>query len=129
MCLQDREPATGECAMSDAPILGGVSQVSDIESAGDFEKKHTPYIELSAEGDKTRVTVKVGHWVSHPNTADHFIEWITILVGEAPIARFMFAAVAAYPDVSVLVDVDDGTTVRAIESCNLHGLWAAEATT
>ena len=32
--------------MSDAPILGPINLVTDLETASDFEKKHTPHIEV-----------------------------------------------------------------------------------
>jgi superoxide reductase len=109
--------------MSDAPILAGINIVSDIEAAGDFEKKHTPFIECSREGDKVHVSVSVGHWVSHPNQPDHFIEWIEILAAGVPIARFDAAAVAVDPTISCVLHVDAGTELWAQESCNLHGVW------
>jgi superoxide reductase len=114
--------------MSDAPILGPVNLVEDLESAGDFEKKHTPHIAVEAVEDRTRVVVSVGYYVPHPNEADHFISWIEIYADDAPIARFDLSPVATAPEVSVIVDVDAGTTLRAVEYCNLHGLWAAETT-
>jgi superoxide reductase len=112
--------------MSDAPILGPMNHVTDLDAAGDFERKHTPYVSAESDGDKVRVTIKVGHYVSHPNQPDHYIQWIMLYAGDAPIARFDFAPVATYPDVCVTVDVDAGTTLRAVEYCNLHGLWAAD---
>jgi len=112
--------------MSDAPILAGINKIADLDAAGDFEKKHTPYIECVRNGDKLDVTVKVGHWVSHPNQPDHYIEWIELLVAGAPVARFDFAAVAVDPAVTCTLNVETGTTVAAMESCNLHGLWVAE---
>ena len=114
--------------MSDAPILTATNLVSDIEAASDFEKKHTPHIETKAVDGGTKVTVNVGHYVAHPNEPDHYIDWIELRVGDAPIARFDLSPVATAPSVSVVVDVDAGTTLRAVEYCNLHGLWAAEVT-
>ncbi len=114
--------------MSDAPVLSGVNLVADLDAVTDFERKHTPYITHEPAGDKTRVNIKVGHYVAHPNMADHFIDSIALYVGDAVIARFDLAAVAAYPEVSVVVDLDPGTTLRAVESCTIHGLWAAEIT-
>jgi superoxide reductase len=111
--------------MSDAPVLGPVNHVTDLDAAGDFEKKHTPYLAVEKMGDTARITVKVGHYVGHPNQPDHFIEWIMLFAGDAPIARFDLSAVAVDPEVSVVVRLDPGTVVKAIESCNLHGLWAA----
>ena len=70
--------------MSDAPLLGGINRVADPASAGDFENKHTPNLEVSREGDRLKVHVWMGHGVSHPNQPDHFIEWIELFVDDAP---------------------------------------------
>ena len=114
--------------MSDAPILGSINKVDDIETAGDFERKHTPYISIQDLDGKMKVTVKVGHYVSHPNAADHFISWIELYADAAPIARFDLSPVATDPEVSIIVNLESGTTLRALEYCNMHGLWAAETT-
>jgi len=113
--------------MSDAPVLAGINKIEDLEAAGDFEKKHTPYIECDRQGDRVHVTVKVGHWVSHPNQPDHYIEWIEVHAAGAPVARFDLSAVAVDPAVTCVLNVAPGTPLSAMESCNLHGLWVAEA--
>jgi superoxide reductase len=112
--------------MSDAPVLGGLHRMEDLDTADDFTKKHTPYIDAVRDGDSVRVTVTVGHYVAHPNTADHFIEYIELLANDAPIARFDLSAIAVDPKVSVVLHLDAGTKLAAIESCNLHGVWAAD---
>lgn len=112
--------------MNDAPILAGVNHVIDLDSAGDFEKKHTPHISCVRDGDKVLVTVKVGHIVAHPNVPDHFIEWIAVHAAGVPIARFDLSAVATEPEVTCTLAVDAGTPLAAMESCNLHGVWLAE---
>lgn len=114
--------------MSDAPILDGIHHITELDAAGDFEKKHTPFIETQEVDGRVRVTVRVGHWVSHPNQTDHWIEWVELQVNGAPIVRVGLAAGVAYPDLSVVLALDSGTTLRAVESCNIHGLWAAEVT-
>lgn len=114
--------------MSDAPILGGLHRMEDLESADDFTKKHTPYVAAERDGDAVTITVKVGHWVSHPNQSDHFIEWIALMANNAPIARFDLSAVAVSPTVTAVLNLDPGTMVTAVESCNLHGIWAADIT-
>lgn len=114
--------------MSDAPILSPVNQVADIEAAGDFEKKHTPYLAAETADGKTKISVAVGHYFPHPNQPDHYIQWIEVQADGNTIARFDLSPVATDPVVSVVADLDAGTTVRAIEYCNLHGLWAAEIT-
>ncbi len=114
--------------MPDAPILGPVNVIADRAAASDFEKKHAPYLEASAVDGGYAVTITVGWDVPHPNQPDHYISWIELFAGDAPIARFDLAPVAAAPIVSVVVDVEPGTALRAVEHCNLHGLWAAEVT-
>lgn len=112
--------------MSDAPVLSGVNHVDDIESASDFEKKHTPHVTCERADDRVKVTVKVGHWVAHPNVPDHFIQWIDVMAANVAVARFEFSAVAVDPFVTCVLDVDPGTPIAALENCNLHGLWLSE---
>lgn len=113
--------------MTDAPILGGVNLVADLDAAGDFERKHTPYLEITPMGDgATRIDVEVGRYVPHPNQPDHSITWIALYAGEAEIARFDLSPVATTPSVGITVSLPPGTRLRAVEHCNLHGLWAAE---
>lgn len=114
--------------MPDAPILAPVNLVADVAAASDFEKKHTPHIETAAATSGTVVTVTVGWGVPHPNEPDHYITSIELFVGEASIARFDLSPVVTSPTVSVVVNLDAGTVLRAVEHCNLHGLWAAEVT-
>ncbi len=81
-------------------------------------EKHIPVV--SVEGNI--VTVKVGE-VDHPMMDAHYIEWIALETnmgnqrkvlkpGDAPVAQF-----ALLPGEKV---------VRAIEYCNLHGLYATK---
>ena len=114
--------------MPDAPILGAVNLVADLAAAGDFEKKHAPHIDVDEVDEGLLVTITVGWDVPHPNQPDHWIGWIELHAGEAPIARFDLAPVASVPVVSVVVNVDPGTVLRAVEHCNMHGLWATEVT-
>lgn len=114
--------------MSDAPILGPVNLVKDLDAAGDFEKKHTPHIDVDEVDEGLLITITVGWDVPHPNQPDHYIAWIELYAGEAPVARFDLSPVATVPVVSVVVNVDAGTVLKAVEYCNLHGLWAAEVT-
>lgn len=112
--------------MSDAPILGPMNRVMDLAAADDFQKKHTPYLTVERMGDAVKVTVKVGHYVPHPNQPDHFIMWISLFVGDSEVARFDFSPIAADPEVTAVVHLEPGTKLTAVESCNLHGLWAAD---
>lgn len=113
--------------MSDAPLLQGINRVADPANAGDFENKHTPKLELSRTNGTVSVHVTIGHGVPHPNQPDHFIEWVGLYVNDVPVERFTFGAVVGVPDVVATLDVEPGVKITAIESCNLHGLWAWDA--
>lgn len=113
--------------MSEAPILDPVNMVTDLDAADDFQKKHTPVLTLEPmDGGGRRAVAEVGRLVAHPNQPDHFIQWIALYAGDSEIVRFDLSPVASAPVVSVVIAVDPGTVVRAVASCNLHGLWAAE---
>ena len=114
--------------MSDAPILQAAKIVDDYAGADDFTKKHTPLIEVTDEGDKKKITIQVGKDVPHPNEAGHWIVWIELQADGNTIGRFDFGPGAAYPHVCVRVTADPGTTLTAIEYCNLHGLFKYSVT-
>ena len=114
--------------MSDAPILDPITVVDDFEAADDFAKKHAPYMEACGGEAGRCVFVEVGHDVPHPNEPDHHIMWVSLYVGDSPVARFDLSPVTVQPKMSLFLDVPAGTTVRAIACCNLHGLWAHEIT-
>jgi len=111
--------------MADAPVI---NLVSDFAAAGDFEKKHTPFITLEAALDRLIVTVEVGHEVAHPNGTDHYITFIELYANGAPIARLDLSPAATHPKFCVPVSLPADTVIRAVEHCNLHGLWAYEVT-
>ena len=111
--------------MSDAPVI---NVVTDFAGASDFEKKHTPFITLEAQMDRLVVNIEVGHEVPHPNGTDHYITFIELYANGAPIARVDLSPVVTHPKVSIPVSLPPDTVVRAVEHCNLHGLWAYEVT-
>ena len=81
-------------------------------------EKHIPVVEVNGN----IVTVRVGE-VAHPMMEAHYIEWImlqtnlgnqrkTLKPGEEPVARFAL--------------LEGEKVVRALEYCNLHGLYATK---
>ena len=114
--------------MNESPILGGVHTVENLETADDFSKKHVPFIATERDGDTVTITVEVGHYVSHPNMPDHWIDLIEICAADAPIATTNFAAGVVSPKIIAVAALDAGTKVVVSGRCNLHGLWVAETT-
>jgi desulfoferrodoxin-like iron-binding protein len=114
--------------MNESPILGGVHTVDNIDTADDFSKKHVPFIAAIRDGDTVTISVEVGHYVSHPNLPDHWIDMIEIYAKNAPIASVDFAAGVVAPKVTAVAMLDPDTKVKVSARCNLHGLWVAETT-
>ena len=114
--------------MSDAPVMT-MTIVDDYEGADDFTRKHTPFVEVMNLGDgKYSVIVTVGKDIAHPNQPDHWIEYLEVFANGAPIATYDFAAGVVAPKVMCVATLEPGTPITVFERCNLHGVWAADAT-
>ena len=114
--------------MHDSPVLGGIHRVDDLEAADDFSKKHVPFVECARDGDVCSITIEVGHYFPHPNQPDHWIEYLEVFANGAPIATYDFAAGVVAPKVTCVATLDPGTPITVFERCNLHGVWATDAT-
>jgi superoxide reductase len=122
-----------------------MSQVADYIRTDDFKnEKHVPVIELP-DGIKANepfnVTVSVGKEVPHPNTTEHFIQWISLLykpedeqfVYDLGKAEFVAHGAStkganegpAYTNPVAVFNVKLAKPgkLTAIEYCNIHGLW------
>ncbi|MDR1014524.1 MAG: class II SORL domain-containing protein [Coriobacteriales bacterium] len=101
-----------------------VHSIEDVETASDFELKHTPRLEV-IEGSKGQ-TVKVGiglKGITHPQTEEHYIEWIRAFDGTEPLGTVSFGPADA-PVAEFEVKRTSGQiVVQAL--CNLHGIWEA----
>lgn len=78
-------------------------------------EKHVPVVEAAEGGIK----VAVGS-VAHPMGADHYIEWIEVLVDGKSYRQFLNPNEA--PEAFFPVS---GSNITARAYCNLHGLWKA----
>lgn len=76
-------------------------------------EKHVPVIEEAAGG----VRVVVGS-VAHPMGADHYIEWIEVVLNGKAYRQFLNPGEA--PEAFFPIS---GANLYARAYCNLHGLW------
>ncbi len=120
-------------------------EINDLIKSADWKKeKHVPVIDIEGSPSKEKlikVNVGVGKEVSHPNTTEHHISWISLFFlpeGEsAPIqiGDITFAAHGSSPkgaDTSTVYSHHQGAfvfktekpgTLLASSYCNIHGLW------
>ncbi|MDR2493443.1 MAG: class II SORL domain-containing protein [Coriobacteriales bacterium] len=111
-------------------VNDGVAQevhcIKDIDSATDFELKHTPCIEVANQEAGRLVKVSIGlKNIAHPQTEEHLIEWIRVFVG-GELASDVHFGPTDKPELELVVDNSDAQIV-AQALCNLHGLWEARA--
>jgi superoxide reductase len=122
-----------------------MSTLGNWIKSDDFKnEKHVPVIELpggAKSGEAFTVTVSVGKEIPHPNTTEHFIQWIKLfyqdeggkVVYELGKAEFSAHGAStqgansgpAYTEpVAVFrVKLDKPGTLIAESYCNIHGLW------
>lgn len=122
-----------------------MSQLSQLVKSADWKnEKHVPTIDApaSAKADEfITITAQVGKEIRHPNTTEHFIEWLELFFlpegSQTPISlgRANFAAhgeaasgpnqgpAYADPMFSTRVQLKKSGTLIALSYCNIHGLW------
>ena len=76
------------------------------------------------ENDCIDILVRVGETL-HPMTAEHYIQFIDCYVDHKYVAR-AYLTPAVNPSV-IFHLLNTSGAVQIVESCNLHGLWMAEA--
>ena len=92
-------------------------------------KKHVPIIEAPSKvraNEAFAVKIKVGgiDGVEHPNTLSHWTNWVVLYAGERLISKVEFGSELSDKYVVTLnVTLNESTTLRAQEFCNLHGIW------
>lgn len=123
--------------------IGDLLQHSDWKT-----EKHVPVIEAPEavdSGELFQVTVSIGKEISHPNTTEHHIEWISLYFmaeGEKypyQVGRYTFDAhgatvegpntgpVYTHHQASAWLKTTKPGTLYAESYCNIHGLWESEA--
>jgi superoxide reductase len=104
------------------PSCCGATMRALAENSTDAAKeKHVPVIEARSDG----VLVRVGS-IAHPMEADHYIEWIELLVpGAGGEIAASYRAFLKPGDKSEAFFPVKAAKVFAREHCNKHGLWKA----
>ncbi|MDR1713969.1 MAG: hypothetical protein LBR39_07470 [Coriobacteriales bacterium] len=101
-----------------------VHSIADFDTATDFELKHTPNVEVIEGADGQIIKVSIGlKGISHPQTEEHYIEWIRVFDGGEPVGSAEFGP-ADEPVASF--EVQRSSSQIAVQAlCNLHGIWEA----
>jgi len=122
-----------------------MTEINEMLQSADFKKeKHIPVIDapdMVQKGEQIIVDISVGKEISHPNTTQHHIRWISLFFlpdGEKypiQIGDLIFTAHCSSTqgaDTSTVYTNHQGTlvfktekpgTILALSYCNIHGLW------
>ncbi|MEM2133853.1 MAG: class II SORL domain-containing protein [Candidatus Jordarchaeaceae archaeon] len=117
--------------MSEEFSLVKVNRVKDPKKLTDMEKKHIPVIKapdsVKAKEPFT-VSIKVGgiDGVEHPNILGHWINWLELYAGERFLGKVEFAPTVTTPETTFHIILEGPAELKAIEFCNLHGLWESK---
>ena len=93
------------------------------------KRKHTPVIEAPEKVKKDEwfdVKVIVGKDIAHPNTKEHWIQYIALWSDAFLMAKDDLEPEKAASEVVFKIKLDKTTTLSAHGYCNLHGLWHSE---
>ncbi len=108
-----------------------IKQPADPAALTEAEKKHVPQIVIVKEcglipgGCCTDVHVRVGE-IEHVMQDEHLIRCIDYYLDKKFISRVWLSAGACHPAAGLHVNATEGK-ITAIENCNVHGNWMAEA--
>ncbi len=106
----------------------GINEPADPANLTEAEKKHIPVIECPdtvKAGEPFQVTIKVGE-IPHVMEEGHHIQWLELYSGQNYNARVDLTPVFTRAEATVVLvkgGVHHDITLRAIERCNLHGMW------
>jgi superoxide reductase len=120
--------AAASAFKEDADII---KKPADPANLTEGDKKHIPQIVVVKEcglipgGCCTDVHVRVGE-IEHVMTDEHLITSIDYYIDAKFISRVWLSAGACHPACALHLNVQSGK-VQAIEYCNVHGAWMAEA--
>ncbi len=123
-------------SMALSRVASAVTLPNDLNRAKDkynlqgLEKQHTPQLKVPLVAEDGRV-VPVEMTLDHPMEEDHYIESVTFVVIDDPLAakcQYNFTPQSGKPFFKFQSRMDAGTkTVSAIVVCSKHGRWVGDA--
>ncbi|HDO06169.1 MAG TPA: dethiobiotin synthase [Bacteroidetes bacterium] len=106
----------------------------DRDAKKDYIDRHSPFIHCvksAKNGEKLKVTVKLGDEYSHPDDFDHYIAWVQLWNGENNLAQATFVAgalgnQAGHVEVDFFIVPKRNMRLTAMAFCTKHGLWQSD---
>jgi superoxide reductase len=105
-----------------------VLRVADPSSLTEVEQLHAPVIELPGAivaGEMFAVTVKIATY-PHVMEAGHYIQFVDLYADHTFLSRVTFTPTSPRPKVTLFLELNESTMLRAIAFCNLDGFWESK---
>jgi len=109
----------------DGYLFQQINRARDPEHLEGLELGHVPQIKAPDSvktGVPFEVEIRVGEKL-HEMIPVHFIDWVDLYAGDIFLTKFILTPNFTQPICKIVLTLEQSTTLRAIEHCNLHGLW------
>ncbi len=106
-------------------ILWQVNRAEDPRNLRGVELGHVPQLKAPdtvKAGEPFEVGIIVGKNL-HEMVPVHYIDWIDLYAGEIFLYKIILTPNFTQPISTVTLTLKTSTTLKAIEHCNVHGLW------
>ncbi|MFC1675420.1 desulfoferrodoxin family protein [Candidatus Omnitrophota bacterium] len=126
----DSCPVCGAPKQAFALDAGAIKKPADPNNLTEGDKKHIPVIKIVrqcglAGPGCVDAHIKVGE-ILHVTEAKHYIMYIDVYLDNAFIARYHIEPDKLNPILGIHIKGATGKLL-ALENCNIHGRWVAEA--
>ena len=109
----------------DPALFAEINRAHNPKMLTKLEQLHVPSIEVPKTihaGKPFSISVSIGEIV-HPMLPAHYIHWVALYAGNAPVGRAEFKPTLNLPKVTFTLTLDKPVTLIVREYCNIHGLW------
>jgi superoxide reductase len=105
-------------------------KIQNRENPTALEQKHVPAIEAPDVVNSSRwfnVKIKVGFMNEHPSNRGHWINMIKLLADGRTVAQteYKVGGITA-SEATFRIQLLKSSTLKAVETCNLHGTWISD---
>jgi len=107
----------------DKSLFEGINRAQEPETK--LGKLHVPVIKVEDKiqtGKPFRVSISIGETL-HPMIPNHYIHWMDLFAGNAPMGRAEFWPELNEPQATFTLKLDKPITLIVRQYCNIHGLW------
>ncbi|MBI5427784.1 MAG: class II SORL domain-containing protein [Nitrospinae bacterium] len=110
---------------SETDLFRQINRAKDKNKLQGLELGHVPQIHAPDSikaGVPFEAEVRVGEKL-HEMIPSHYIDWIDLYADDIFLTKFILTPNLTQPVCKIMIALDRSATLRAIEHCNLHGLW------